>query len=153
MNRSLAGDTKSKRLKPSGLTQPTDKVSTSKDASDCVPVPEAKTGIETSMQDQNKDTSGEKSLTPAGQVPLRMKTLNDPGDIIRLARAKKLRDLLKKELNKDKVCSGWGSCLCRLLGSAGGNFVALIRADSYFKLMSRCRASVPIRRSRAQLTL
>uniref|UniRef100_A0A4W4FTL5 Zgc:162472 n=1 Tax=Electrophorus electricus TaxID=8005 RepID=A0A4W4FTL5_ELEEL len=36
-------------------------------------------------------------------IPLALMTLNDPGDRLRLARAKKLRELLKKAMRKDKV--------------------------------------------------
>ncbi len=33
-----------------------------------------------------------------------LKSLNDPADMFRLAQARKLRELLKKEMNKQKVC-------------------------------------------------
>ncbi|XP_035383033.1 transcription factor TFIIIB component B'' homolog [Electrophorus electricus] len=36
-------------------------------------------------------------------IPLALMTLNDPGDRLRLARAKKLRELLKKAMRKDKL--------------------------------------------------
>lgn len=42
------------------------------------------------------------------QSPLKilksLKTLNDPADMVKIAQARKLRELLKKEMKKDKVC-------------------------------------------------
>ncbi|XP_026784628.3 transcription factor TFIIIB component B'' homolog isoform X2 [Pangasianodon hypophthalmus] len=43
-----------------------------------------------------------KSKKPQQHVPLALRTLNDPVDRLRLARARKLRELLKKEMNKEK---------------------------------------------------
>ncbi|XP_036444257.1 transcription factor TFIIIB component B'' homolog isoform X3 [Colossoma macropomum] len=67
---------------------------------------------ETVIQEQNDGVSHEKSQSipqkenaeprSTAQVPLALRTLNDPKDRLRLAKAKKLRELLKKEMNKDK---------------------------------------------------
>lgn len=52
-----------------------------------------------------------KSKKPQQHVPLALRTLNDPVDRLRLARAKKLRELLKKEMYKEKVSVRLSSCL------------------------------------------
>ncbi|KAL6469713.1 hypothetical protein MHYP_G00208320 [Metynnis hypsauchen] len=67
---------------------------------------------ETVIQEQNDGVSPEKSQSipqkenaeprSAAHVPLALRTFNDPVDRLRLAKAKKLRELLKKEMNKDK---------------------------------------------------
>lgn len=54
-----------------------------------------------------------KSKKPQQHVPLALRTLNDPVDRLRLARAKKLRELLKKEMNKEKVSVHLSFCLYR----------------------------------------
>ncbi|KAI4882882.1 hypothetical protein NFI96_013099 [Prochilodus magdalenae] len=73
------------------------------------PAPSVK---ETPVQEQNDCVSPEKSQTiphtentaphPVAHPPVALRTLNDPMDRLRLAKAKKLRELLKKEMNKDK---------------------------------------------------
>ncbi|XP_037401924.1 transcription factor TFIIIB component B'' homolog isoform X1 [Pygocentrus nattereri] len=67
---------------------------------------------ETVIQEQNDGVSPEKSRSipqkenaeprATAHVPQALRTINDPTDRLRLAKAKKLRELLKKEMNKDK---------------------------------------------------
>ncbi|XP_062867463.1 transcription factor TFIIIB component B'' homolog isoform X2 [Trichomycterus rosablanca] len=116
-----AGDTKSRRPKPSAPTQAGTEVSSdtpdeskSQSANRDAPVgtaespprpssvPESRPENETAVRDESDAAARKEGQRAAQHVPLRMKTLNDPADVIRLARAKKLRDLLKKQLNKEK---------------------------------------------------
>ncbi|XP_072518480.1 uncharacterized protein [Salminus brasiliensis] len=74
----------------------------------------AQSETETAMEEQGDGVSSEKSLSnpqkeeaqsqsqSTAHVPLALRTMNDPTDRMRLAKARKLRELLKKEMNKDK---------------------------------------------------
>ncbi|KAL7854195.1 hypothetical protein AOLI_G00210390 [Acnodon oligacanthus] len=76
------------------------------------PVAPAENQPQTVIQEQNDGVSPEKSQSipqkenaeprSTAHVPLALRTINDPMDRLRLAKAKKLRELLKKEMNKDK---------------------------------------------------
>ncbi|KAK1788525.1 hypothetical protein P4O66_016943 [Electrophorus voltai] len=71
------------------------------------PAPSERKTIVLEKQDGDSPEKGQlggkthpRSIT---HIPLALMTLNDPGDRLRLARAKKLRELLKKAMRKDKL--------------------------------------------------
>lgn len=64
---------------------------------------DSETQNEPVVQDGSDLRSPGESKKPQQHVPLALRSLNDPVDRLRLARAKKLRELLKKEMNKEKV--------------------------------------------------
>ncbi|XP_066502567.1 transcription factor TFIIIB component B'' homolog [Hoplias malabaricus] len=57
---------------------------------------------ESSERSQSSPQKEKSQPRPTAQVPLALRTFNDPMDRVRLAKAKKLRELLKREMNKDK---------------------------------------------------
>ncbi|XP_058271050.1 transcription factor TFIIIB component B'' homolog isoform X1 [Hemibagrus wyckioides] len=63
---------------------------------------DSETQNEPVVQDGSDLSSPGESKKPQQHVPLALRSLNDPVDRLRLARAKKLRELLKKEMNKEK---------------------------------------------------
>lgn len=124
---------KSKQRKPRPVTAPQDNVETSairldvgethsanQDAavSSCPiegvhsdPAPVSVSQKELVNQDGAQLNSPEESKKTQQQVPLALRSLNDPVDRLRLARARKLRELLKKEMNKEKVIVYLPFCL------------------------------------------
>ncbi|KAF5900805.1 transcription factor TFIIIB component B'' isoform X1, partial [Clarias magur] len=112
-------DGKSKQRKGKPVTPTQDDTETSSSRSDNVesqsanldaaesffpdgPAPGPQSQNEPVVQETIDPGSPGKSKKPQHQVPLALRTLNDPVDRLRLARARKLRDLLKKEMNKEK---------------------------------------------------
>ncbi|XP_053334438.1 transcription factor TFIIIB component B'' homolog [Clarias gariepinus] len=66
------------------------------------PAPGSQSQNEPVVEEESDPGSPGKSKKLQHQVPLALRTLNDPVDRLRLARARKLRDLLRKEMNKEK---------------------------------------------------
>ncbi|XP_060791306.1 transcription factor TFIIIB component B'' homolog isoform X3 [Neoarius graeffei] len=115
-------DGKSKRRKPKPVTPTQDNVRTSSSRLDEVesqsanqdaaesscpseevhPASVSQSQNEPVVRDRSDLTCPEKSKKPQQHIPLALRTLNDPVDRLRLARARKLRELLKKEMNKEK---------------------------------------------------
>ncbi|XP_053504849.1 transcription factor TFIIIB component B'' homolog isoform X2 [Ictalurus furcatus] len=112
-------DGKSKRRKPKNVTPTQGNVETSSSRLDEVepqstsqdvaesscpvdPASVSESQDEPVVRDGNDLNSPGKSKKPQQHVPLALRTLNDPVDRLRLARAKKLRELLKKEMYKEK---------------------------------------------------
>ncbi|KAI5612746.1 hypothetical protein C0J50_4478 [Silurus asotus] len=99
---------KPKRKKPKPVTPTQDSVETSPgnqdpaESSQSDPAPVSKSQNEPVIQDGSDFRSSGSSKKPEQHVPQALRTLNDPADRLRLARAKKLRELLKKEMNKQK---------------------------------------------------
>ncbi|XP_046723756.1 transcription factor TFIIIB component B'' homolog isoform X1 [Silurus meridionalis] len=99
---------KPKRKKPKPVTPTQDSVETSPanqdpaESSQSDPATVSKSQNEPIIQDGSDLKSSGSSKKPEQHVPQALRTLNDPADRLRLARAKKLRELLKKEMNKQK---------------------------------------------------
>ncbi|KAI5096289.1 hypothetical protein C0J45_13183 [Silurus meridionalis] len=99
---------KPKRKKPKPVTPTQDSVETSPanqdpaESSQSDPATVSKSQNEPIIQDGSDLKSLGSSKKPEQHVPQALRTLNDPADRLRLARAKKLRELLKKEMNKQK---------------------------------------------------